>query len=166
MKTRQPTLFGDFCTRHGVRKDGISRGKRLADGTHKRYLICLLCRRESKRKYEQRFPDRAKQSRRSTKLKRIYGISQADYEMLLALQGGACAVCSTPPTRRPLSVDHKGRTVRGLLCDSCNFAAGSLKDSPELATRLAAYLHGFGFTRIVNSQFQMPGPGQGWRCFQ
>lgn len=166
MKARQPTLFDDFCARHGVRKEGIGRGKQLADGTFRRYRICLLCRREGKRKYEQRFSDRAKQSRRSTKLKRIYGITQADYAMLFALQGGVCAVCSTPPTRRPLSVDHKGRTVRGLLCDNCNFAAGSLKDSPDLATRLAVYLDGFGFTRIVNSQFQIPAADQGWRCFQ
>jgi hypothetical protein len=58
-------------------------------------------------------------------------------------QSGLCGVC-----RRALGdglavhVDHCHATghVRGLLCSNCNLAAGAVKDSPETATALAAYL--------------------------
>lgn len=46
----------------------------------------------------------------------------AEYEYRLKAQGGVCAICSKPPKRRRLCVDHNHRTgkVRGLLCDLCN----------------------------------------------
>lgn len=85
-----------------------------------------------------------------------YGITPEEYAALLALQGGACAICTraTGATRR-LSVDHdhaQARAdghaaetgcrvcVRGLLCRPCNDALGHFRDSPEAGIRLALYL--------------------------
>jgi hypothetical protein len=50
------------------------------------------------------------------------GLTQADYDRLLAAQGGVCAICERPPKTRRLHVDHdhKSGKVRGLLCFTCN----------------------------------------------
>lgn len=50
------------------------------------------------------------------------GISDAEYERLLAAQHGHCAICPNTPKTRRLHVDHDHATgaVRGLLCHRCN----------------------------------------------
>ena len=52
------------------------------------------------------------------------GVTPADYDRLLAAQGGHCALCPNTPKTRRLHVDHDHRTgaVRGLLCYRCNRA--------------------------------------------
>jgi hypothetical protein len=74
-------------------------------------------------------------------LKRKFGITQDDYEVMLAVQGGGCAICGKAPSEaRALHVDHDHRSgvVRGLLCFDCNAGIGKLREDPELL-RLAAY---------------------------
>lgn len=73
------------------------------------------------------------------KVKCLYGV---DYDELVAKQDGKCAVCGTGPGKFRLAVDHCHATgkVRGLLCVTCNLAAGYLRDNPELVRRLADYL--------------------------
>lgn len=80
--------------------------------------------------------------------KRKYGITNEDYERMLAEQRGLCAGCSNPETKVVkgtvvrLSIDHDHTTgkVRGLLCDLCNRAVGMMRDSATTARRLAMYL--------------------------
>lgn len=64
-----------------------------------------------------------------------YGITLAEYNRLLSVQGGVCAICQRD--NLPLAVDHNHTTgkVRGLLCANCNRAIGLLDES---STRLAA----------------------------
>jgi hypothetical protein len=78
---------------------------------------------------------------RNGKLKRLYGISAAEYDALLAKQGGACAICRKRSKGR-LCVDHchVTGTVRGLLCSACNIALGSLKDDQASLVAALAYL--------------------------
>lgn len=81
-------------------------------------------------------------------LKRSYGISREEYNVMLAAQNHVCAICgeaeqakSNGPNIRALSVDHchnSGR-IRGLLCGSCNSALGFLKDDPDRVR--AAFLY-------------------------
>lgn len=75
-------------------------------------------------------------------LRRKYGITQVEYDTMLAAQGGACAICDSPNERRILAVDHHHSTgvVRGLLCDSCNNGLGRFRDNPDLLARAIAYL--------------------------
>jgi Recombination endonuclease VII len=74
-------------------------------------------------------------------LKRLYGISAAEYDALLAKQGGVCAICRKHSKRR-LCVDHchLTGTVRGLLCDRCNVGLGYLKEDQASLVAALAYL--------------------------
>src|SRR5262245_12914083 len=78
---------------------------------------------------------------RSGELKRRYGLSAAEYEALLAEQGGACAICRKRSEER-LCVDHchLTGTIRGLLCRKCNTALGYLKDDQASLVAALAYL--------------------------
>ena len=76
-----------------------------------------------------------------------YGITIEDYELMLAAQGGVCAICHQPETSaqagriRRLAVDHNHETgaVRGLLCSACNTAAGVVENEAFVAA-IRAYL--------------------------
>lgn len=79
------------------------------------------------------------------KLKSRYDLSLEDFEHMLALQDGVCAICKRPENdkyKRRLSVDHDHETgkIRGLLCHMCNTALGKLNDDPELFSSAARYL--------------------------
>jgi Recombination endonuclease VII len=73
--------------------------------------------------------------------RRLYGISPAEYDALLAKQGGACAICRKRSKGR-LCVDHchLTGTIRGLLCHTCNRALGALKDDQASLVAALAYL--------------------------
>lgn len=93
-----------------------------------------------------------KQRRHSRHLKAKYGLTEDEYDLLLAAQGGVCAICGRFETVKRgsnvsrLSVDHDHATgqVRGLLCQSCNVICGMFRDDSAraalFAERMAAYL--------------------------
>jgi len=96
---------------------------------------CKACRSAQQVIY-QRTPA-GRESRRRAKLMHRYNMTVEDYDLMLAEQGGHCAIC---PNReidnggRMLSVDHDhqccptdrscGKCVRGLLCLRCNNSLG------------------------------------------
>lgn len=73
-----------------------------------------------------------------------YGITIAQYEKMLALQGGVCKICGRPPKTVRLAVDHDHKAphrVRGLLCRTCNHRLlGRGLENPGLHRRAAEYL--------------------------
>lgn len=81
-------------------------------------------------------------------IRRNYGISMKDYQHLLELQNGVCAICKTTETigrggqQTRLVVDHNHQTgqLRGLLCHKCNKALGQLNDNADLFDAAANYL--------------------------
>jgi hypothetical protein len=88
---------------------------------------------------------------RERHLQRKYGIGAADYDRILAEQGGGCSLCGVKPEeltagryRQYLHVDHCHDTgrVRGLLCPEHNLMLGRFGDSPEMFKRVVAYLEG------------------------
>lgn len=76
-------------------------------------------------------------------IRRKYGISLAQYEEMLAKQGGKCFICEKTEEQegRRLAIDHCHDTnvVRGLLCGICNQAIGMFKHTPELIERAKLY---------------------------
>lgn len=73
--------------------------------------------------------------------RRELGVTLAEYEALLAAQGGICPGCGNPPKSRRLDVDHDHATgtVRGLLSHRCNRLLQPGVTSATLR-RLADYL--------------------------
>ena len=80
---------------------------------------------------------------------RSYGFKSAEeYENLVKVQNGVCAICSQPETvmRRGkvqrLSVDHCHKTnkIRGLLCVTCNNILGNAHDSVDKLKNAIKYL--------------------------
>jgi hypothetical protein len=97
---------------------------------------CKQCRRAQEAAWKAANPERAKAGQkawhdahkaeqRDKRLRRQYGISAVQYDSLLAIQNGRCAICpATKPGGRGtlFHVDHDHVTghVRGLLCHACN----------------------------------------------
>jgi len=81
---------------------------------------------------------------RDISLRKLYGITSDDYDLLLARQNGGCAICGRTSnlSGRLMAVDHDHDTdeVRGILCENCNFGIGSMQDSPALLIKAAEYL--------------------------
>lgn len=83
------------------------------------------------------------------------GITQEEYDNLLAQQGGGCASCKTndPGGMGRFHVDHDhnccpknscGKCIRGLLCTTCNLALGLLQDDPIRILALLEYIEKSG----------------------
>ncbi len=87
---------------------------------------------------------------RERDMRRKYGITISEYEIMFAAQDGKCAICKLaekafdPRTgaQKRLAVDHchNSEKIRGLLCWDCNIALGKIKDSPEILREMIAYL--------------------------
>jgi hypothetical protein len=74
---------------------------------------------------------------------RRHGLTAADYDSMLAEQGGACALCSgINDNGRPLYIDHDHETgeVRGLLCHTCNSNLGGYEAMKKIEASVLAYL--------------------------
>lgn len=111
--------------------------------------FCRECRRKIDAAYRAKLPFG---HHRARMLEREYGITQADYDRILAEQGGGCALCGATTVRHEnlkkprgevsLHVDHDHKTgkVRGILCGPCNHALGKLNDDPELLRKAADYI--------------------------
>lgn len=89
--------------------------------------------------------DRADKSRaRRRGLKYEYGMTVAEYDLLLQQQGGVCAICRRAPddSKKRFAVDHchKSGKIRGILCTRCNQGIGYFKDNPLLLRLAATYL--------------------------
>lgn len=86
---------------------------------------------------------KGKRCARNVQLKAMYGITLAEYEAILALQNGVCAICAKPGSnlKKGLHLDHNHVTGknRGLLCGSCNTRLVSALEDP-LLEKAQAYL--------------------------
>jgi hypothetical protein len=104
--------------------------------------------REGKLAYHRAYRRASPRLEKARSLRASFGLSLEDYELMLAAQDGACAICKQPETHKrngkvkALAVDHDHATgkVRGLLCFDCNTAIGKMKDSPEILTSAIRYL--------------------------
>lgn len=100
---------------------------------------CRACRSITRKAWRETYRDKQALYRRRSQLS-IYGLTEEEYDLMLAAQDGGCAMCGKAcRTGRQLAVDHdhlSGR-VRGLLCVACNQALGVYETVKEAA---AGYL--------------------------
>ncbi len=100
---------------------------------------------------------------RDSHLRRTYGITEREYNKLLKLQRGVCAICGGKAKTRKLAVDHehvkgykkmppteKRKYVRGIVCFPCNWIMLSRGVTLDKAKGLVGYLeryHALDHTR-------------------
>lgn len=95
-------------------------------------------------------PEKARLLDANKHLKRSFGITLNDYEILLAGQNGVCALCKNPESVKSkrkvqrLAVDHchKTQRIRGLLCFKCNTSIAILEKDSQLLDLIKVYLGG------------------------
>jgi hypothetical protein len=79
------------------------------------------------------------------RLRRHYGITLHEYNLIFAYQGKVCAICKrpVPPGKSRLAVDHCHTTglVRGLCCWHCNRALSVFRDDPVRLQAAVDYLY-------------------------
>lgn len=102
---------------------------------------------ERQRKYR----EDGRRDYRAEHLRKTFGLTQADYDALLAAQGGGCAICRRKPEKISLHVDHDHQTgeVRSLLCFRCNGGAGQFKEDVDLLARAIDYLDSGGLVEAI-----------------
>lgn len=102
--------------------------KRLREDHVKGTALCPVCRS-------------VPQGRRN-KLKNFYNMNPREYLVLLAAQGGVCAICKKKP-RQGFAIDHQHKSpsiIRGAICTTCNTLLGVARDQTERLLAAAAYL--------------------------
>ena len=83
-----------------------------------------------------------------SRYRRLYGLSEVEYDAQCEFQQDRCAVCGeqnplrSDGSRLRLAVDHDhvSNEYRELLCDRCNKTLGFVRDSRKLLLQLAEYL--------------------------
>lgn len=77
---------------------------------------------------------------RKRKIKRVYGITQEEYDLLLLeAQTSGCGICGSKD-KPHLDHNHSTGQIREFLCSNCNLALGLLKEDPERMERMIAYV--------------------------
>lgn len=118
---------------------------------------CIICKAEISARYYQRNPETVRKAGRDRyhnnpdkfrerHIKKAYGITLNDYNVMLETQDGKCAICgSTEPcsNNKSFAVDHchASGKVRSLLCSRCNLTLGAVNDEPELLNKMIEYLN-------------------------
>lgn len=93
-------------------------------------------------------PGRRQRVNRRGALLRRYGLTVEDWDAMIVAQSGLCAICNdqlagVAATSPCVDHDHVTGRVRAILCRNCNSALGMVKDDPDRAMALAAYLLSF-----------------------
>ena len=127
------------CNQNYPEEDFYKTGRKTDKDPNKRHSVCKHCTiKRLKKNYNP-------ETYRRQHLRRKYDISLEEYNEMLLLQGGNCAVCHKEDAGGKHNVfcvdhDHVTGKVRELLCKDCNIVLGLVKDSPEHIGRLLAYI--------------------------
>ena len=96
----------------------------------------------------------ARERSRASRLEKVYGITEEQYQALYEAQGGRCNGCQrargTGAKRLAVDHDHATGVVRQLLCTSCNHGVlGHLRDDPAALRRLADSIENPPATAVI-----------------
>lgn len=104
---------------------------------------CKTCASEYQIDYQNRKRLENPDFDREGNLRRLYGMTLAEYDELFEAQDGVCAICGSTNTnghRLVVDHDHGTKEIRGLLCHNCNRGMGLLQDNSELLYKAGDYL--------------------------
>ena len=100
-------------------------------------------------KYQRVWRENNPERDKNHNLKKQYGIDLKEYQRMLEVQNGVCAICHSPestkdkdggPRSMPVDHDHKTGKVRALLCTQCNRGLGMFTDNIEKLKAAVEYL--------------------------
>lgn len=116
-----------------------------------------ILNRERAKAWALKHPEKTKSRSFSNHIKQFYNITPDDYDHMLDMQGGGCAICGAKPNHgdRRLHVDHDHATgqIRGLLCFGCNAGLGMFKDNINSFNNAIAYVAGNGKWKEMRKAF-------------
>ncbi len=100
---------------------------------------------------DKKYPENKKKRVRKATLKRKYGLTPQQFDLMVWEQNNKCAICFSEMTNPHVDHDHSccpgkdtcGKCIRALLCTNCNTSLGGFKDSQELLLRAVSYLDSF-----------------------
>lgn len=103
--------------------------------------------------------DCQKTAARAARLRAHFDLTPADYDLILAVQGGVCAVCGKAPGDKffPIDHDHRTKYVRGVICGFCNLRIVAKHTDPRLLRRAAEYLADPPARRALGRDVVAPG---------
>lgn len=116
--------YGSVCSACGLEKPTT---EFHSQGGGKRHCYCKSCYNARYRGSRRRTT--APEVRRSQNLKTRYGITAAQYDTMLAAQGGVCGICQAQPVRPVVDHCHASGAVRGILCHACNIALPAVENT-------------------------------------
>jgi hypothetical protein len=93
------------------------------------------------KEYRERHKNTIKENQKVYLLKKLYGLSQKDFDKLVALQDGRCAICKRVCDNFVVDHDHTTGKVRGLLCKNCNGLLGFSGDNEQVLASAIKYLN-------------------------
>jgi hypothetical protein len=115
---------------------------------------------ESRIKWRQDHPDYTKLRRathydhvlgleRKRQLKTKYNLTQIQFDTLMLVQCGKCAICQVILDLEPGKIttphidhDHTTQAVRDLLCRQCNLGLGNFRDDADTLRAAISYMEG------------------------
>ena len=106
---------------------------------------CKACDRVAALRYRKKNAIRYKQSGRNYQIKKKYGLSSQDFDMMMNSQNNSCDICGTHikdygKDKFDIDHDHTTGKVRALLCGQCNTSLGLAKDDQVILMRMIEYL--------------------------
>lgn len=104
--------------------------------------------KEGRSAFQKEYRSTRRQLFRDQERQRKFGITPEWFREQFAKQGGVCAICKRPETRKrmglihDLAVDHNHDTnaVRELLCHACNVLIGYAREDPNILRAAIDYL--------------------------
>ena len=115
--------------------------KREPDGVRK---YCRTCHAAYQQRWRKANPDARRKHQQDSVRRRIYNLTPEQYDALLEVQGGRCAICQADQPRGKgtwhVDHDHACGCVRGLLCSPCNTGIGHLADNADRLRQAAIYI--------------------------
>lgn len=117
---------------------------------------CGECKRQHNRQWRMDNAEKIAKQHSAQKRRMRYGMTQDQYDELLAAQNNRCAICrnkfvpGSNLTKACVDHDHAGGNVRAILCGSCNLGLGHFKDDKRLLVEAIRFLEQHSFARWHN----------------
>jgi Recombination endonuclease VII len=145
---------------------------RRSNGAHRiRLRPCTLCGGEKERFERGKVCVACRPWLKYAASLRSFGLTPAEYVAIFRAQGGVCYVCGTPPAKTRLCIDHDHTvpvvrdSIRGLLCDDCNYSRlPRFREDVTMLRRAVDYLTDPPAQRVLGSLpsgLPAPPPPQG-----